>query len=57
MRQLIASGASESEVRALGREAGGGNLLQSGVKKIMQGVTTAEEVLEATFSGDSRKYA
>jgi type IV pilus assembly protein PilB len=53
MRQLIASGASESEVRALGQQAGGGNLLQSGVEKIMQGATTAEEVLEATFSGDT----
>jgi type IV pilus assembly protein PilB len=56
MRQLIASGASESEVRALGQQAGGGNLLQSGVEKIMQGTTTAEEVLEATFSGDQGQY-
>jgi type IV pilus assembly protein PilB len=56
MRQLIASGASESEVRAIGQQAGGGNLIQSGVKKIMQGMTTAEEVLEATFSGASEQY-
>ncbi len=51
MRQLIASGAAESEIRALAQQAGGGNLLESGVKKIFAGVTTAEEVLEATFSG------
>jgi len=56
MRQLIASGASESEVRALGQQAGGGNLIQSGVEKIIQGLTTAEEVLEATFSGASGQY-
>jgi len=56
MRQLIASGASESEVRALGQQAGGGNLIQSGVEKIIQGLTTAEEVLEATFSGASEQY-
>jgi len=51
MRQLIASGAAESEIRALAQQAGGGNLLESGIKKIFAGVTTAEEVLEATFSG------
>jgi len=51
MRQLIASGAAESEIRALAQQAGGGNLLESGVKKIFAGVTTAEEVIEATFSG------
>jgi type IV pilus assembly protein PilB len=56
MRQMIASGAAESEIRALAQQAGGGNLLESGVKKIFDGVTTAEEVLEATFSGVMGKY-
>ncbi len=51
MRQLIASGAAESEIRALAQQAGGGNLLESGAEKILEGVTTAEEVIEATFSG------
>ncbi|MHC5059519.1 MAG: GspE/PulE family protein [Planctomycetota bacterium] len=51
MRQLVASGATETQIRMLAQEAGGGNLLESGVKKILEGATTAEEVLEATFSG------
>jgi type IV pilus assembly protein PilB len=56
MRQLIASGATESEIRSLAQQAGGGNLLESGAKKILAGVTTAEEVLEATFSGVDEVY-
>jgi type IV pilus assembly protein PilB len=51
MREMISSGTSESEIRAAARRAGGGNLIESGVQRIMEGVTTAEEVREATFSG------
>jgi len=56
MRQMIASGAAESEIRVLAQQAGGGNLLESGVKKIFDGDTTADEVLEATFSGVKETY-
>ena len=56
MRQLIASGAAESEIRALAQQAGGGNLLESGAEKILEGMTTAEEVIEATFSGVWENY-
>lgn len=51
MRRAIMAHSSESELRALAQQAGGGSLLESGVRRIMSGVTSAEEVLEAAFSG------
>jgi type II secretory ATPase GspE/PulE/Tfp pilus assembly ATPase PilB-like protein len=50
MRQLITSSASEAQIREQAYAAGGGNLVESGVKLIMDGITTATEVLEATFT-------
>jgi len=50
MREKLTSGASESQIRALSRQKGYGGLLESGVNKILQGLTTAEEVLNATFT-------
>jgi type IV pilus assembly protein PilB len=52
MRGLLISRASESEIRALARKQGYGGLLESGVSKILQGLTTAEEVLRVTFTED-----
>jgi type IV pilus assembly protein PilB len=52
MRQLIVHGASEAEIRALARTKGYGGLIQSGVSKIIAGLTTAEEVLSTTFTDD-----
>jgi len=49
MRDRLTSGATEAQLRAMARQKGYGGLLDSGVKKIMQGTTTAEEVLSATF--------
>ncbi|MHC4335030.1 MAG: GspE/PulE family protein [Planctomycetota bacterium] len=49
MRDKLTGGATEAQLRAMAREKGYGGLLESGVKKIMQGLTTAEEVLSATF--------
>jgi type IV pilus assembly protein PilB len=52
MRQKITIEASEPEIRKLARQKGYGGLLESGVIKIMEGLTTAEEVLSTTFAED-----
>jgi len=52
MRDLVTKGASEIQIRALARQKGYGGLLESGVTKMLQGRTTAEEVLGVTFSED-----
>jgi type IV pilus assembly protein PilB len=48
--EMIVAGASESQIRAAARQRGYGGLLESGVSKILQGLTTAEEVIGATFT-------
>jgi len=50
MREAISAQASELDIRELAQEAGGGSLLSSGVNLIKKGVTTFDEVLEATFT-------
>ncbi|MHC4482771.1 MAG: GspE/PulE family protein [Planctomycetota bacterium] len=50
IREKITAGASESQLRAMAREKGYGGLLESGVSKIFQGLTTAEEVLRVAFT-------
>ncbi len=50
MREKVIVGSSESQIRALSRQKGYGGLLESGVSKILQGLTTAEEVLSVTFT-------
>jgi type IV pilus assembly protein PilB len=47
--ELIISGASESQIRAAARQRGYGGLLESGVSKILQGLTTTEEVISVTI--------
>ncbi|MHC4623480.1 MAG: GspE/PulE family protein [Planctomycetota bacterium] len=49
VRETLTAGGSESQIRAMSRQKGYGGLLESGVNKIFQGLTTAEEVLSATF--------
>jgi len=49
IREKIITGASEAQIRAQSRQNGYGGLLESGVSKILQGLTTAEEVLSVTF--------
>ena len=44
---------TESKIRAAARAKGYGGLLESGVGKVLQGLTTAEEVLEVAFTGKS----
>jgi len=50
MAEKIVAGQSEAEIRAASRRKGYGGLLESGVIKMLQGLTTAEEVLSATFA-------
>ncbi|MFH1371071.1 MAG: ATPase, T2SS/T4P/T4SS family [Planctomycetota bacterium] len=52
MRDLVIAGGAEARLRALARKRGYGGLLESGVTKMLQGMTTAEEVLGVTFSED-----
>jgi len=50
MREKLIAGADESQIRATSRQKGYGGLLESGVSKMLQGLTTAEEVLRVTFT-------
>ena len=52
IRKKLLDCASESEIRAMARKKGYGGLLESGIGKILQGLTTPEEVLSATFRED-----
>ena len=49
-REKLIERATESEIRALARQKGYGGLLESGVNKALQGLTTAEEVLRVAFT-------
>jgi len=50
MAEMIVAGHSEAQIRAASRKKGHGGLLDSGVSKMLQGLTTAEEVLSVTFA-------
>jgi type II secretory ATPase GspE/PulE/Tfp pilus assembly ATPase PilB-like protein len=52
LREKVVHGATETEIRAAARAKGYGGLLESGVIKLLEGMTTAEEVLSVTFSED-----
>lgn len=52
MRELIVASSTESQIRALSRQKGYGGLFDSGVIRLKQGLTTAEEVLSVTFAED-----
>ena len=51
-REKLIERATESEIRAMARQKGYGGLLESGVNKALQGLTTAEEVLRVAFTED-----
>ena len=53
MREKLTAGGTESKLRAISREKGYGGLLESGVGKILQGLTTAEEVLRVAYTEKS----
>lgn len=50
LREKLIAGAGESQIRAMSRQKGYGGLLESGVSKMLAGLTTAEEVLSVTFT-------
>jgi type II secretory ATPase GspE/PulE/Tfp pilus assembly ATPase PilB-like protein len=49
--EMIIAGDSESQIRTASRQKGYGDLVESGVSKMLQGLTTAEEVISAAFTG------
>jgi type II secretory ATPase GspE/PulE/Tfp pilus assembly ATPase PilB-like protein len=50
IKEGIIASHSEAQIRAASREKGYGGLLESGASKIIQGLTTAEEVLRVSFT-------
>jgi type IV pilus assembly protein PilB len=50
MREQLTTGGTESNIRAMSRQKGYGGLLESGVSKVLQGLTTAEEVMRVAFT-------
>jgi len=50
IRERIVACDDEGKLRALARQKGYGGLLESGVEKMLQGLTTAEEVLSVTYA-------
>jgi type II secretory ATPase GspE/PulE/Tfp pilus assembly ATPase PilB-like protein len=50
MREALVAGAGESKIRSMSRAMGYGGLFESGVNKILQGLTTPEEVFRVTFA-------
>jgi type IV pilus assembly protein PilB len=50
VREQLTAGASEPKIRQMSRQKGYGGLLDSGVNKIFEGLTTAEEVLRVAFT-------
>jgi len=49
--ERIVASQTEAQIRAVARQKGYGGLLESGVNKVLGGLTTAEEVLDVAFSG------
>jgi type IV pilus assembly protein PilB len=49
--RMIVAGESEAKIREASREKGYGGLLESGVKRALAGLTTAEEVISVAFTG------
>lgn len=50
IREAIVDSCDEMKIRELSRKGGYDSLLASGVKRLIDGVTTAEEVLNTTFA-------
>jgi len=50
IREQLIAGGNESQIRAMARQEGYGGLLESGVGKMLQGLTTAEEVLRIAYT-------
>ncbi|MDD5063460.1 MAG: ATPase, T2SS/T4P/T4SS family [Phycisphaerae bacterium] len=52
IREMIINGKNEREIRAAARQKGYGGLFESGISNMMNGLTTAEEVLSTAFTED-----
>jgi len=52
MREKLVDRVSESQIRAMSHQKGYGGLLESGVHSMLQGLTTADEVLRVAFTED-----
>jgi type II secretory ATPase GspE/PulE/Tfp pilus assembly ATPase PilB-like protein len=52
LREKITNRAPEAQIRGIARQRGYGGLLESGVKKILAGLTTPEEVFGVAFMED-----
>ncbi len=52
MRDKLTARATESQIRAMARQRGYGGLFESGIAKVIEGVTTAEEVFGIAFMED-----
>jgi len=52
IREKLVEGISEAQLRTMARQKGYGGLLESGIMKIKEGLTTPEEVLGVTFLED-----
>ncbi|MHC4759814.1 MAG: GspE/PulE family protein, partial [Planctomycetota bacterium] len=50
IREAIAAGARETQIRTMAREKGYGGLLSSGITRILDGRTTIEEILRVTYA-------
>jgi type II secretory ATPase GspE/PulE/Tfp pilus assembly ATPase PilB-like protein len=50
IREAIANGAREAQIRTMAREKGYGGLLSSGAARVAAGRTTAEEILRVTYA-------
>jgi type II secretion system protein E len=51
LSEKIIAGQNESQIRTVARQKGYESLLQDGVKKMLQGLTTAEEVIAVAATG------
>jgi type II secretory ATPase GspE/PulE/Tfp pilus assembly ATPase PilB-like protein len=51
MSERIIDGQTESQIRTASRQKGYGSLLTSGVNRVLQGLTTAEEVIGVAATG------
>jgi type IV pilus assembly protein PilB len=49
IREELVSGSNEGKIRAMNRKKGYNGLFESGISRVLTGLTTAEEVLSATF--------
>lgn len=50
IREALATGAKETQIRNMAREKGYGDLFSSGISRVLNGLTTPEEILRVTYA-------